>query len=99
MEKIFMNAKNSKTAKSTRFRLYFTNKLHLSGNKTISLANLSIHYTWQNVKEEYNNNKFKLIGPTWDETFDLPEGSYTVADIQDYFLWVIKIKKKNSFQN
>ena len=81
MENIIMNAINSKTAKSNGFRLSFTNKLDLRGNKTISLANLSIHYTWQNVKEEYNTNKFKLIGPTWDETLDLPDGSYTIADI------------------
>ena len=66
-----MNTRNSKTTDSNRFRLYFSNKLDFGGNKTISLANLSIHYTWQNVKEEYNNNKFKLIGPTWDETFHL----------------------------
>ena len=51
---------------------------------------MSIYYTWQNVKEEYENNKFKLIGPTWDETFDLSDGNYTIADIQDYFLFIIK---------
>ena len=56
-----MNTRNCRTDKSNRFRLYFTNKLDLRGNKTISLVNLSIHYTWQNVEEEYNNNKFKLI--------------------------------------
>ena len=90
METIFMNTKNSKTTESNRFRLYFTGKLDLRGNRTIALANLSIHYTWQNIKEEYKNNKFKLSGPTWDETVDLFDGSYTVANIQDYFLWVIK---------
>ena len=88
MENIFMNTKSSKTSESNRFRLYFTNKLDLRGNKTISLANLSIHYTWQNVKDEYENNKFKLSGLTWNETFDLADGSYTIADIQDYFLWI-----------
>ena len=46
----------------------FTDKLDLRRNKTIALINLSIYYTWQNVKEEYENNKFKLIGPTWDPT-------------------------------
>ena len=51
---------------------------------------MSIYYTRQNVKEGYKNNKFKLIGPTWDETFDLPDGSYTISDIQGYFLYIIK---------
>ena len=90
MENIFMNTRNSKTSQSNKFRLYFTNKLDLRGNRKISLVNLSIHHTWQNIKDEYKNNRFEIIGPTWDETFDLPDGSYTVADIQDYFLWVIK---------
>ena len=52
----------------------------------MALANLSIYYTWKNVKSEYKNNKFKISPPTWDETFDLPDGSYAIADIQDYFL-------------
>ena len=85
MEIFFMDTKNSKTTDSNRFRLYFTNKLDLRGNKTVSLSYLSIYYTWKNIKEEYKNNKFKLSGPTWDETFDLPDGSYTIEDIQDYF--------------
>ena len=89
-----MNTKNSKTTESNRFRLYFINKLDLRGNKSITLDNFSVHYTWQNVKEEYENNKFKLIGPTWDKAFDLLDGSYTVAGIQYYFLWVIKNTKK-----
>ena len=69
------NTENSKTSESNRFRLYFTDKLDLRRNKRIALANLSIYYTWQNVKSEYKNNKFKLSGPTWDENFDLPDGS------------------------
>ena len=47
----------------------------------MALANFSIYYTWQNVKSEYSNNKFKITGPTSDRTFDLPDGSYTIADI------------------
>ena len=85
-----MNTKNSKTSNSISFRLYFTEKLDLSGNKTIALANLSIHYPCQNVKSEYKNNTFKITGPTWDEPFDLPSGSYSIADIQDYFEFIIK---------
>ena len=41
----------------------------------------------ENVKSEYKNNKFEITAPTWDETFDLPDGSYTVADIQDYYFF------------
>ena len=54
------------------------------------LANLSIYYTWKNIKSEYNNNKFKISTPTWNDKFDLPDGSYSVFDIQDYFECIIK---------
>ena len=56
----------------------------------MALANLSIYYTWKNIKTEYSNNKFKISAPTWNETFDLPDGSYSIADIQDYFEFIIK---------
>ena len=93
MDTIFINTENSKTNESNRFRLYFTNKLDLRSNKTIFLTNLSTCYTWENIKSTYNNNKFKISGPTWTETFDLPDGSYEISDIQDYFLkMVINIK-------
>ena len=58
--------------------------------KNLALANLSIYYTWENIKSEYNNNKFKISAPTWNDTFDLPDGSYSIADIQDYFEFIIK---------
>ena len=54
------------------------------------LANLSIYYTWKNIQSEYNNNKFKISAPKWNDTFDLPNGSYSIADIQDYFEFIIK---------
>ena len=54
-------------------------------NRNIALANLSIYYTWKNIKSEYNNNKFKISAPTWTDAFDLPDGSYSTDDIQDYF--------------
>ena len=87
-----MNTKNSKTNESNRFTLYFTDKLDLRGNKTIALANLSIYYTWQNVKSEYKNNKFKISGSTWDDTFDLPDGSYKIAQLQN-LCYIIKNMK------
>ena len=56
----------------------------------MALANLSIYYTWKNIKTEYKNNKFKISASAWSETFDLPDGSYTFDDIQDYFEFIIK---------
>ena len=56
----------------------------------MALTNLSIYYTWKNIKTKYNNNKLKISAPTWNETFDLPDGSYSIADLQDYFEFIIK---------
>ena len=56
----------------------------------MALTNLSIYYTWKNIKSEYNNNKFKISAPTWNDTFDLPHSSYAIADIQYYFEFIIK---------
>ena len=86
-----MNTKNSKTNEPYRFRSDLTDKLNLKNPKrNMALANLSIYYIWKNIKTEYNNNKFKIYAPTWNETFDLPDGSYSIADIQDYFEFIIK---------
>ena len=56
----------------------------------MALANLSIYYTWKNIKSAYNNNKFKISAPTWNDKFNLPDGSYSIADIQDQFEFIIK---------
>ena len=90
MDTICIKTENGKTSEPNRFRLYFTDKLDLRRNKTIALANLSIYYTWENIKSKYNNNKFKISGPTWSETFDLPDGPYEMQDIQDYFLKMVQ---------
>ena len=91
MNTIFMNSENSKTSKSHILALKLTNKLDLRiGEKTIALSNLSICYTWKNIKSSYNNNKFKISAPTWNDKFELPDGSYSVSDIQDYFEYVLK---------
>ena len=75
-----MNTANSKTKHSKKFVYNFTDKLNLKNpNKNIALANLSIYYTWKNVKSDYNNNKFKISAPTWNDTFDVPDGSYSIA--------------------
>ena len=86
MSNIFMSTENSKTSDSNRFRLYFTVKIGLRGNKKIALSDLSIYYTWYNIKEQYNNNKFRLSGPTWSEDIAIPDGSYEISQIQNYFL-------------
>ena len=84
METIFVNTENSKKSEPHRFKLDLTDKLNLKNpNKNMALANLSIYYTWKNIKSEYNNNKFKISAPTWNDTFDLPDDSYSIEDIQD----------------
>ena len=86
-----MNTANSKTKHSNKFVYNFTDKLNLKNpNKNISLANLSIYYTWKNVKSDYNNNKFKISAPTWNDMFDVPDGSYSIAALQNYFEYIIK---------
>ena len=91
MEAFFMNSKNSKTNEPNRFKYDLIDKFDLKNpNKNMALANLSIYYTSKNVKSTYNNNKFKISAPTWNETFDLPDGSYNISEIQDYFEYIIK---------
>ena len=86
-----MNSENSKTSEYHVLVLKFTDKLDLRrGQKTVALSNLSIYYTWKNIKSSYNNNKFKISAPTWSEEFELPDGSYSVSDIQDYFEYILK---------
>ena len=86
-----MNTENSGTNELHRFKLDLADKLNLKNTiKNMALANLSIYYTWKNIKSEYKNNKFKISSPTWNDTFNLPDGSYSIADIQDYFEFIIK---------
>ena len=76
--------------------LKLTDKLDLRrGEKIIALSNLSIYYTWKNIKSSYNNNKFKISAPTWNDKFELPDGSYSVSDIQDYFEYILKKHGEN----
>ena len=96
---IFMNSENSRTSEYHVLVLKLTNKLDLRrGQKTVALSNLSIYYTWKNVKNSYNNNKFKISAPTWSEEFELPDGSYSVSDIQDYFEYILQ-KHSQSVDN
>ena len=93
METFFMNTKNSKTSKPYKFKYDLIDKLDLRNpNKNMALANLSIYYTWKNVKSTYNN-KFKISAPTWNKIFGLPDGSYNTSEIQDYIDIEYIIKK------
>ena len=86
-----MNSETSKTHKPHILILKLTNKLDLRmGKKVIALSNLSIYYTWKNIKSSYNSNKFKIPAPTWNDEFELADGSYSVSDIQDYFEYIFK---------
>ena len=91
MDTIFMNSENSKTFKPHVLILKLTNKLKLRlGKKVIALSDLRIYYTQKNIKSSYNNNKFKISARTWNHKFELPDGSYSVSDIQDYFEYILK---------
>ena len=84
-----MNSENSKTSKPHILTLRHTNKLDLRlGEKGIALSNLSIYYIWKNIKNSYNNNKFKISAPTWNDKFELLDGSYSISDMQDYFQYI-----------
>ena len=91
-----MTSENSRTSEYHVLVLKLTDKLDLRrGQKSVALSNLSIYYTWKNVKSSYNNNKFKISAPTWSEEFKLPDGSYSVSDIQDYFEYILKKHSEN----
>ena len=91
MGTFFMNTKNSKTSEPHRLKYNLIDKLDLKNpNKNMALASLSIYYTWKNVKSIYNSNKFKISTPTWNDTFDLPDGSYNIPAIQNYIEYIIE---------
>ena len=86
-----MNSENSKTSKQHVLTLKLTSKLDLRiEKKVIALSNLSIYYTWKNIKISFNNSKFKISAPTWDDKFELHDGSYSVSNIQDYFEYILE---------
>ena len=99
MDTIFINSGNSKTSEYHVLVLTLTDKLDLRrGQKAVALSNFSIYYTWKIIKSSYNNNKFKISAPTWNEEFELPDGSYSISDIQDYFKYILK-KHSESVDN
>ena len=91
MRTIFMNTENSKKNEPLRFGLTLADEINVKDpHKNMVLANLSIHYTWKNVKSAYSNNKFKIPAPNWNGEFYLSDGSYSISDIQDCFEYIIK---------
>ena len=99
MGTIFMNSENSRTSEYHVLLLKIIDKLNLrSGQKSVALSNLSIYYTRKNIKSSYKNNKLKISAPTWSDEFELPDGSYLISDIQDYFEYIFK-KHSESVDN
>ena len=91
MDTIFMNSKNSETYDSHRLLLNLSDKVNLKrSDKHVALSHLCIYYTWKNIKKSYKNNKFKILAPTWNEEFELPDGSCSASDIQDYFEYIVR---------
>ena len=96
MDTIFMNSENSRTSEHHVLLLKLVDKLNLrSGQKSVALSNLTIYYTWRNIKSSHKNNKFKISPPTWSDEFELPDGSYSTSDIQDYFEYILKKHSKS----
>ena len=86
-----MNSENSKTSDPHRLLLNLSDKINLKrSDKYVALSNLSIYYTWKNIKRSYKNNNFKISAPTWNEEFELPNGSYSVSNVQNYFKYILK---------
>ena len=91
MDKSFMNSGKGRTSEHHALLLRLVDKLNLrSGQKSVALSSLSIYYTWRNIKSSCKNNKFKISAPTWSDESELPDGSYSVSDIQDYFEYILK---------
>ena len=63
--------------------------------KSIALSNLSTQYAWKDIKKSYENNKFKISFPTWNDEFELPDRSNLISNIQDYFENILKRHGKN----
>ena len=96
MDTIFMNSENSRTFEYCVLVLKLTDELDLRrGQKSVALSNLSIYDTWENIKSTYNNYKFKISAPTWSDEFELPDGSYLISSIQDYFEYILKKHNQN----
>ena len=91
MDTIFTTSENSKISDPHGLLINLTNKTNLKrSDKYVALSNLSTYYTWKNIKKSYKNKKLKISAPTFNEEFELPDGSYSVSDIQYYFEYIFK---------
>ena len=89
MDTIFINSKTSEKSDPHRLLLNVTDKIDIRRNeKYIALSNLSIYYTCKNIKKSFKNNTFKMSALTWNEEFKLPDGSYSIPNIQDYVKYI-----------
>ena len=80
----------------TRSLFYRIDKIDLIGkDKYIAFSNLSIYYKWKNIRKSYKKNKFTTSDPTCNEEFELTVGSYFISDIQDYFEYILKNRRKD----
>ena len=85
-----MNSGNSQIFEPHKRLLNLSDKINLNRkDKYVALSNFSIYYTWKNIKGSYENNKFKISAPTFNDKFELLGGSYSVSDIQDYLEYIL----------
>ena len=92
METIFVNTENSKINEPHKFVLNLSQKLDLrSSNKYTAYQNLTVYYyTFKNIRKQYKYDKLKIIAWTWNDEFELPDGSYYMSDIQDHIEYIIR---------
>ena len=91
-----MISKSTGTSVSHRLLLNLSDKINLKrSDKYVALSNLTIYYTWKNVKKSYKNNKFKITAAIWSEEFELPDRSYSVSYIRDYFEYILTTWRKD----
>ena len=102
MDTIFMNSKNSGISDLHRLLLNLTDKINLKRSDkyvvlylSITINTFAFTINGKNIKKSYKDNKFKISTPTWNEEFELPDGSYCVSDIHDYFECILKTWRKD----
>ena len=95
MNTIFVNSENNKTPEPYTLLVNHLDKINLKrSDKYVDLSNLSLYYTCKSIKKSYYNNKFKISAQTWKVgDFELPDGSFSISDLQDYFKYIIKKHK------
>ena len=97
MGTILIDSKNSETSDPHRLLLNLTDKINLKRiDQYVALSNLSIYYTWKNIKKSYKNNKVKISAQKWNKKFELPDGSHSVSNIQNYFEYIFNRQGENT---